>query len=704
VSIILKNVHFFGKNVQPGCFPNAYNEPGTALRPMVPGMRAGRNIPKKGGFRMILREGKTLNRAERFPVKCTGLFVAIVCLFLAIPEACHAAAGSGWLWPVDPQYNECSQPYKGAGDHAAIDISVSYVTVRASKAGTVISTFEGCQNQYCNSGMDCVNAGVCSPTDNYWMDKSGRKWCNYGYGNGIVIGHDDGTYSQYAHLEWVYVEPGQRVDQGEEIGYSGSYGCSMGPHLHFGLASYYDPYHEGTFNSNSINSNPRLEEYDIWELWNDKAPTPLYDANGVDYIFQADSSAPVVQSAEVTNITTEGFDVVCRITDNIGVTYASFAVWTGENTGEDQDDIYVYEIYDLSSGTATDGIWTCHVDIANHLNDRTKPYCVDIRGYDAADNETDPYTHLSGIKVKQLLSRISIQGAESIELMRGETKQLLVETEPADYNQSGLVWSCSDSRIATVTGSGLVTSHHMGTGSVTIVCASQDGSISDSVTLRVKSNLGAGSAFYVDQVPASLTEESGELGVVAVLREAGDQLACAVVPVFETNVQTYEVEYEVEEGNLTLYNDSLFVGKNGSDRSVVVARIYDRYEDGTRGPLMNSARITVFKESGGQFVLPANLQLIEANAFEGTAASSYVLPDSLSELSPGSLAGIPVGARILFNSDRLEPFYDYSVLGLSASDAGTEDYLWLDTGTLKMNYRKGNGCRANYYCLVDQAE
>ena len=653
---------------------------------------------------MKRRQRMTIHPAGKFFAKCAGLFAVMICLNLAIPEGCIADAGSGWLWPVDPQYRVCSQPYKGPSSHAAIDIVVSETTVRATKAGTVISTFEGCNNQFINSGLDCGNAGVCNPTDGMWTDSNGRTWCNYGYGNGIVIGHEDGTYSQYAHLQLVYVEPGQEVLQGEAIGFSGSYGNSFGPHLHFGLASYYDPTYEGTFNSNSINSNPRLEEFGIRELWSDGSTTPMADGNGVDYIFEADSSAPVVQSAEVQNVTTDGFDVVCRITDDTGVTSASFVVWSGENTGADQDDLQSYTVNAPSSGTAVDGIWTFHVDISNHLNDRTRPYCVDIRGYDAAGHETTPYTHLSGIRIKPLLSRISIGGAEKIEMMRGETKQLRVETEPADYDSSGLVWTCSDERVASVTGSGLVTAHHMGAGSVTIVCASQDGSISDSVTLRVTSNLGDGSAFYLDRVPASLTEESGESGVIAVLREAGDQLACAVEPVFETNVQTYEVEYKVEEGNLALYDGSLFVGKKGSDRSVVAAYVYDRYEDGTRGPLMNSARITVFKENGGTFVLPANVQSIESNAFEGTAALNYVLPDSLPALQPGSLAGIPTGARILFNSDRTEPFYDYIVLGLPSSEAGSADYQWLDTGSLKMNYRKGTGCRANYYCLADQAE
>jgi murein DD-endopeptidase MepM/ murein hydrolase activator NlpD len=53
--------------------------------------------------------------------------------------------------------------------------------------------------------------------------------------NTVAIAHDDGTVAEYAHLspsaELVHV--GQRVNEGERIGYSGTTGYSSGPHLHF---------------------------------------------------------------------------------------------------------------------------------------------------------------------------------------------------------------------------------------------------------------------------------------------------------------------------------------------------------------------------------------------------------------------------------------------------------------------------------------
>ncbi|MFB7353148.1 transglycosylase family protein [Streptomyces gardneri] len=53
------------------------------------------------------------------------------------------------------------------------------------------------------------------------------------YGYQVVLRHDDGRYSQYAHLSALTVREGQRVQGGQRIGRSGSTGNSSGPHLHF---------------------------------------------------------------------------------------------------------------------------------------------------------------------------------------------------------------------------------------------------------------------------------------------------------------------------------------------------------------------------------------------------------------------------------------------------------------------------------------
>lgn len=54
-----------------------------------------------------------------------------------------------------------------------------------------------------------------------------------GYGQLIIIDHEDGRQSRYAHLETMTVKTGQRVAQGDQIGTVGATGGSTGPHLHY---------------------------------------------------------------------------------------------------------------------------------------------------------------------------------------------------------------------------------------------------------------------------------------------------------------------------------------------------------------------------------------------------------------------------------------------------------------------------------------
>ena len=56
---------------------------------------------------------------------------------------------------------------------------------------------------------------------------------NNGYGLCILIEHDDGTVTRYAHCSMVHVAEGDRVAQGEHIGEIGETGWVTGSHLHF---------------------------------------------------------------------------------------------------------------------------------------------------------------------------------------------------------------------------------------------------------------------------------------------------------------------------------------------------------------------------------------------------------------------------------------------------------------------------------------
>lgn len=65
---------------------------------------------------------------------------------------------------------------------------------------------------------------------------------NGGYGLYIVIKHDNGTQTLYAHNSRNYVVPGQRVNAGETIATVGSTGRSTGSHLHFEVRGARNPF------------------------------------------------------------------------------------------------------------------------------------------------------------------------------------------------------------------------------------------------------------------------------------------------------------------------------------------------------------------------------------------------------------------------------------------------------------------------------
>lgn len=97
-----------------------------------------------------------------------------------------------------------SGAYSGKG-HNGIDFRAAVGTrVNAAQSGTVLAT----------GNTDAIRG------------------C-YSYGKWIVIKHNNGLSTLYAHLSSISVSPGEGVEVGQRIGYSGNTGYSTGPHLHF---------------------------------------------------------------------------------------------------------------------------------------------------------------------------------------------------------------------------------------------------------------------------------------------------------------------------------------------------------------------------------------------------------------------------------------------------------------------------------------
>ena len=97
------------------------------------------------------------------------------------------------------RFGENSAKYSGSG-HSGIDYGVNYESVYAAKRGFVVKI----------------------------------RYNNTGYGTYIVLLHEDGSETIYAHLSKILVENRQTVEEDDVIAISGNTGMSTGPHLHFG--------------------------------------------------------------------------------------------------------------------------------------------------------------------------------------------------------------------------------------------------------------------------------------------------------------------------------------------------------------------------------------------------------------------------------------------------------------------------------------
>lgn len=67
------------------------------------------------------------------------------------------------------------------------------------------------------------------------------KWNDGGFGNLVIVRHNNGLETFYAHLSKILVTPNQEVKAGDLLGLGGNTGHSRGSHLHFEVRFYDAP-------------------------------------------------------------------------------------------------------------------------------------------------------------------------------------------------------------------------------------------------------------------------------------------------------------------------------------------------------------------------------------------------------------------------------------------------------------------------------
>lgn len=117
------------------------------------------------------------------------------------------------------------------------DLSNKFVTPN----GGIITSRYGYRKGRYHNGID-IAFNVTDTIRAAWSGKVRySKYNNGGYGNLVVIRHENGLETFYAHMSRLLVEPNQDVKAGDVIGIGGNTGRSFGPHLHFEVRFYDAP-------------------------------------------------------------------------------------------------------------------------------------------------------------------------------------------------------------------------------------------------------------------------------------------------------------------------------------------------------------------------------------------------------------------------------------------------------------------------------
>ncbi len=133
---------------------------------------------------------------------------------------------------------------------------------------------------------------------------------------------------------------------------------------------YYQVQSDSTLNADRT-ATTRNSEYDYDENYgyvNKNSLTIINTGNDVKV-----NQAPVIESAEVTDVTEEGYTVACKITDDGGVSKVMMPTWTDKNG---QDDLKWY------TASKNGDTYTLKVKTSNH-NNEGGTYYTHIYAYDA---------------------------------------------------------------------------------------------------------------------------------------------------------------------------------------------------------------------------------------------------------------------------------------------------------------------------------
>ncbi len=148
-------------------------------------------------------------RRLRWEITTFLLGGVFLCLLAGLALPVRAARKTERCFPLDTTEWRVSDPYGRRTD--------PFTGKQAFHEGIDLACAEGTTVQAVQSGVVTVASSSAS------------------YGNYLRLLHPDGRETRYAHLQYLYVRPGEVVQAGQMLGTVGQTGRATGPHLHLEL-------------------------------------------------------------------------------------------------------------------------------------------------------------------------------------------------------------------------------------------------------------------------------------------------------------------------------------------------------------------------------------------------------------------------------------------------------------------------------------
>lgn len=242
----------------------------------------------------------------------------------------------------------------------------------------------------------------------------------------------------------------------------------------------------------------------------------------------------------------------------------------------------------------------------------------------------------------------------------GASQQLTPTILPEAMSGQPLDWSSSNSTVATVDASGVVTMHHMGSS---VIRATADNGVYGETTVHCLSP--------IEQIYVIVEDRPGKAMGEAAVVEVGQELKWEVVTTGanQAMISTLSAELTDNHGLFEIDQATGTVKAVSSGIGTLTYTYYDQVDGEAVSAGSGGSCWIVVKDPADLMVLPEKLTTIETEAFDQIAAGMVVIPDGVNEIASGAFSAAQRPLVVLMDAsaersiagDAFKPYGTYIV-------------------------------------------